>query len=167
VTSDWFPGKAWDAESEEFLTGLRARAGTQGLVDATPDDTTLHAWGSTLVVLVAAPGLQDHPAKPTLEVVCELSRGTDLVCGWETFGYLTDDYDPMDMAGADLTPKGLGFHAFDWFEAELRRPLERATWRTWRGERSVVRYADTEVPVWGHVPKRLRNRPPDSTERVR
>jgi hypothetical protein len=159
---EWFPGEGGSADDEAFLAELRACADARGLVDATPDDTILHAWEGTLVVLVAAPRLRHRPEQPTLEVIVQFGREPTTLCsGWETYGYLTDSCEPMDLAGVDLEPRALARHAFEWFEAELRRPLECVTWRTWRGERSVVRYADTGAPVWTYIPTRFRDRRPD------
>ena len=167
TASEWFPGEGRNADDEAFLSELRACAEDRGLVDATPQDTSLHVWESALVALVAVPRLQEIPAQPTLEIVSDLRRGPDLMCGWETDGYLTDSCDPLDLTGVEPTPRALARHAFGWFEAELRRPVERVTWRTWRGERSLVRYADTREPVWGHLSRRLRDRHPVSVVRLR
>ena len=139
-------------------------AEARGLIDATPDDTRLHVWENALVALIAVPGLQETPAQPVLEVVF---RKRGLMAGVETYNHLVDAYEEMDLAGVELTPRGLARHAFAWFRSELEGSIERATWRTWRGERSVLRYADTEQPIWGHAPRKFRNRPPDRTERLR
>jgi hypothetical protein len=86
--------------------------------------------------------------------------------GCETYGYLADATEEMDLAGVESAPRALGRHAFDWLDGQLRRPVERATWKTWRGARSV-RLADTGEPVWGHLARRLRDRQPDSVVLVR
>ena len=167
TAAEWFPGKGRHAEDEAFLAELRACADARGLVDATPDDTTLYVWEYALVVLVAVPRLQNGPEQPALEVVYDPRRGSELMCGWETYNHLADSYDPMDLAGVERTPGALARHAFGWFEAELRRPIEKATWRAWWGDRSLVRYADTREPVWGRLPKRLSGRSPDRAARLR
>ena len=161
MTSEWFPGEAWDAAGEEFLAELRRCADVHGLVDATPEDTTPYAWGEgQSIVTIDAPKLRDTPEKPTLEVVATYDcREPGLMSGWETQGYLADSCDPMTLGGAELTAPVLARHAFDWFQSELCRPLERAAWRTWwGGESTLVRYADTLEPVWGYLPRRRRDR---------
>ena len=167
--AEWFPGGACDSDGEVFLAELRRRAGARGLVDARPEDTTLHAWSEGMViVLIDAPGLHGTEEKPTLEVVARYG-GVDpcLMSGWETYGYLADSCDPLDLGGMELTPRSLARRTFDWFEGELRRPLERAHWRTWRGESTVVRYVDTGEPVWGHISRRRRRRGPERVVRLR
>ena len=169
VAAEWFPGAAWDEDGEVFLAELRRRVDARGLVDVRPEDTTVHAWSEGLViVLIEAPGLLRTEEKPTLEVVARYG-GDDpwLMTGWETHGHLTDSCDPMDLAGVEATPRALARRAFDWFEAELRRPLERAHWRSWRGGSTVVRYADTGEPVWSTVSRRRRRRQPDRVVRLR
>ena len=167
MTSPWFPGKGRTAEDEAFLTALRSAADEHGLVDATPADTTLVTWEDTVVVLVRVPGLQDGDERPTLEVVHELP-GPRLSCGVETWGHVADSYEPMDLTGVDRTPSALGAHAFEWFTAQLRRPVERAAWRTWRGERSLLRFADDgELIEWDLAAHRRRDQPPDHVVRLR
>ena len=169
VAAEWFPGEAGDADGEAFLAELRRRVGARGLVDARPEDTTLHAWSEGMViVLIDVPGLQGTEEKPVLEVLARYGADDPgLMTGWETHGYLTDSYDPLDLGGVEATPQALARRAFDWFESELRRPLETAYWRTWRGESSVVRSADTGEPVWGHVSRQRRRRGPDRVVRLR
>ena len=168
MTSEWFPGKGRDADDEAFLAELRGCAETRGLVDANPEDTTLHVWEHTLIVLVAVPGLQDLTEKPTLEVICDPHSGPpSMMVGCETDGYVADAYEELDLAGAELTPPGLARSAFGWFDAQLRRPMEKAIWRSWWRERCVVRFADTGEPVWERLDHRLRGRPPASVVRLR
>ncbi len=164
----WFPGEGRSRDEEVFLGELRRLAGTDGLVDAVPEDTTLHVWDGTLVVLVDPPGLRNNPMEPTLEVVVHLGPNPILASGWETNGYLADACDPMDLHAVERSPHAFARLAYDWLDAELRRPLEQATWRSrWGGTVSVVRYADTGEPVWGHLGRRQRNRPPDQVARLR
>jgi hypothetical protein len=168
VPDEWFPGEGQSQDEKAFLAELRRLAGTDGLVDAHPEDTTLHVWDGALVVLVEPPGLRNCPLKPTLEVVVHLGPTMFLASGWETNGYLADACDPMDLEGVERSSRALARHTYDWFAEELRRPLERATWRSrWGGTFSLVRYADTGEPVWGHLSRRRRNRPPDEVVRLR
>lgn len=148
MASQWFPGAGRDAGDETFLGSLRAEVELAGLIDATPDRTALHVWETALVVLVEIPGLQDAEARPTLEVVCDLQRAPTLMCGCETYGYLVDSYDEMDLAGVARTPAALGRQAHRWFTEQLCRPVEERIWSTWRGERSLVRFADTGEAIW-------------------
>lgn len=162
VVSPWFPGAGRDAEDESFLASLRAEVGAVGLADATPENTSLHVWDTALVLLVEIPGLQDAEACPTLEVVCNLQRVPTLMCGCETYGYLAETYDEMDLAGVERLPSALGQQAARWFTDQLRRPVEEIIWFTWRGERSLVRFADTAEPIWWDSGAwRRRNRRPD------
>ena len=168
MRDDWFPGDGRNDEEQAFLTELRSLATTNGLVDATPADTTLHVWEGTLVVLVDPPRLRSCPMEPTLEVVVHLGPTPFLASGWETNGYLADACDPMDLHEVERSPHAFARVAYDWLDAELRRPLEEATWRSrWGGTVSLVRYADTGEPVWGHLSRRQRNRPPDEVTRLR
>jgi hypothetical protein len=73
----------------------------------------------------------------------------------------------MDLAGVELSPAALARHAFDWFHTELRRPVERVSWRTWWGERSLVRFADTGMPVWADGAKVPRKGHPVTITRLR
>jgi hypothetical protein len=148
VASQWFPGAGRNAEDEQFLAGLRSGVEVAGLVDVTPDGTTLLVWETALVVLVEIPCLQDAEARPTLEIVWSLEPDPTLMCGCETYGYVADSYDAMDLAGVERTPSALGRHASGWFAAQLRRPVEELVWSTWRGERSLVRFADDGEPIW-------------------
>lgn len=128
MTTGWFPGESGNPAHAAFLAALGTCAQERGLLDASPDHTTLHVWGDVLVVLVAVPGLADLPARPTLEVVSRFGPVPDLMSGWETDGYLADAYEAMDLSGVGTTPAGLAHHAFGWFEAQLRRPVERHEW---------------------------------------
>jgi hypothetical protein len=128
MTFESFPGNGRDEDDEAFLAELRACAEARGLVDATPKDTLLLVWESALVALVEVSRLQDIPAKPTLEVVSDIRRSPELWSGWETYGYLTDADEKMDLTEVELTPRALARHAFGWFQAQLRRPVEQHGW---------------------------------------
>lgn len=168
MADEWFPGTGQTPDEQAFLAGFRLLVATSGLVDATPADTILNVWDGALVLLVGPPGLRDCPMQPMLEVVVHLGPAPLLGCGWETNGYLADAYDPVDLEGVDRTPHALARLTYDWLAAELRRPLERATWRSrWGGTSSVVRYADSREPVWGRLSRRQRDRPPDEVIRLR
>ena len=168
MTDGWFPGEGQSPDEQTFLAEVRRLAATAGLVDATPADTTLHVWDGALVLLVDPPGLRDCPVEPVLEVVAHLGATPLLGSGWETNGYLADAFEPMDLDGVARKPDALACLAHGWLAAELRRPLERATWRSrWGGASTLVRYADSGQPVWGHLSRRQRNRPPDEVTRLR
>jgi hypothetical protein len=135
MTADWFPGEGRAEDDASFLAELRACADECGLVDAAAEDTSLHVWDDdVLVLLVAVPGLQEGPVQPTLEVISHGPGGRDLSSGSETYGHLADGYDQMDLKGVEPTPRGLARHAFDWFHAQLRRPVEQLEWTSgpWR-----------------------------------
>jgi hypothetical protein len=90
----------------------------------------------------------------------DLRRSPDLMVGWETHGYLADSYQALDVSGVEPTPQGLAHRAFEWFDEQLRRPVERATWMRWRGEASVLWLPDTgEVIDWQRL-SRIPERPP-------
>jgi hypothetical protein len=129
TASEWFPGEARNEGDAIFLSELRAAAESRGLVDATPRDTCLHYWDDdVLVLLVTVPDLQEGPVKPMLEVISHAPGGQDLWSAWETWGHLADSYDQMDLEGVEPTPRGLAGHAFGWFQAQLRRPVEQLEW---------------------------------------
>jgi hypothetical protein len=169
MTSEWFAGDGRDENEEVFLAELRGCAETHGLLDATPEDTALHVWdGAALFAVIALPGLQDDAVKPVLEVAARFAGEPGLMCGVETHGYLADAYDLMDLAGVDRTPRALGRHAFEWFTQQLRRPVERATWTTWLGTRSLIRFVDDgELISWDVAAHRRRDRVPDRVVRLR
>jgi len=166
MTSLWFPGGGRTEDDEAFLAALRAAADEHGLIDATPAGTGLHPWGHALAVLVPLPGLQRTKAAPTLEVIASLQSGSGLLCGVETYGHEADSCGDMDLGDVERTPGALGRRAFDWLSGQLRRPVERATWRTWRGERSAVRFADDGELICSDLLRRPR-RPPDRVDPLR
>lgn len=162
MPSPWFPGAGRNAPDEFFLASVRAEVDVVGFADATPEHTSLHVWDTALVLLVEIPGLQDSKASPTLEVICGLQRAPTLMCGCETYGYLADIYEEMDLSGVERVPSALGRAAAGWFGNQLRRPVEELIWSTWRGERSLVRFADTAETIWWDVGTwRRRDRRPD------
>ena len=159
MPSPWFPGAVFDPADEPFLAALRSWTGSSGLVDASPEHTTLVSWEGAVIALVEMPGLQDSVARPTLEVIWNGGHSYDLMCGIETYGYLADSYEEMELGGeAELEPEELARHAHDWFVGQLRRPVEQVTWSTWRGERSLVRFADDGEELWSDVWGRRRER---------
>lgn len=162
MTADWFPGAGRSDADEAFLAAARAAVDADGLVDATPSDTSVVTWEGVLLLLVELPGFQGTAAKPTLEVVWSGSATAGLMCGCETYGYLVDDYGAMDLEGIEPTVEALGRQAVAWFTTQLRRPVERATWSTWRGAVSLTRFADDDEPIWSDSRAwRRRRRPPD------
>ena len=87
--------------------------------------------------------------------------------GCETHGYLADSLGDMEPA-EPVTPHALGQRVFDWFTEQLRRPVERATWTTWLGRRSLIRFADDgELISWDVAAHRRRDRTPHRVVRLR
>ena len=166
MTSPWFPGAGRTLDDETFLAALRSAADEHGLVDATPAGTGCAGWDDALVLTVEVPAVQDTRAKPVLEVLLTRGAAPELWCGVETHGYLTEDADPMDLTGVERTPAAWGRQAFDWFTAQLQRPVERASWRTWRGERSLLRFADDGELIESAFLRRP-TRAPDCVVRLR
>ena len=167
MTSPWFPGEGRTADDEAFLAALRSAADEHGLVDANPAGTGCAAWDDALVLTVEVPAVQDTKGKPVLEILLTRGAEPELRGGVETHGWLTENAEPLDALAGERTPAALGQHAFDWFTTQLRRPVERATWRTRLGERTVVRFADDGEPLWGATPRRLRGRSPHHVVRLR
>jgi hypothetical protein len=165
--SPWFPGTGRTEDEEAFLAALRTCAEADGLGDATPADTDLLAWDGVLVLVVELPGVRDLRATPVLEVLVRLSGGeAGMSCGCE-YGHLGEDDEPMDLRGVERSPAALGRHAIDWFTGQLHRPVERATWSTWRGPRSLVRFADDGELIGSDLWRRRPRREPRSLVRVR
>ena len=168
TTSPWFPGVGRTPADEEFLAALRACADEEGLVDAAPADTSVLDWDDALVVLVDLPGLRWTKTEPVLEVIAAFTSPPHLSAGVEVRGWLTEEADPLDLRRVELTPAALGRHTYEWLTAQLRRPVERANWSTWRGERSLIRFADdgelieSDLAAW-----RRRDRRPDRVEPLR
>ena len=151
MTSSWFPGAGRTGDEEMFLAELRSCAEGSGLVDASPADTGLLTWNGTLVVTVEMPGLRGPRATPTLEVLAHLRGDESSMSSGCEYGWLADMDEPMDLTGVERTPAALGRHAFDWFTAQLHRPVELGTWSTWRGARSQARFADDGELIWSDL----------------
>jgi hypothetical protein len=145
VPAGWFPGAGRSGEDEAFLAELRLLASSSGLVDVEAGQTHVIRLPALLVLQVQPPGLPTSGPAPLLEVGFDLSETQPyLVGGWETWAYVLDDAEEIDVADAEPTAPALAARAHRWFVEQLSRPVERATWRTLVGPpRSHYRLADT------------------------
>jgi hypothetical protein len=173
VTTKWFPGAGGTPEAEDFLSELRELAAAWGLADVRAGDTGTAAdrWG-WLVAWVRVPGLPAGPVDPQLQVgFGRTAVVPPLVTTWETDGLLLDSWDDLDLSGFDPSPPGMARRAFQWFDEQLHRPVERLSWRTRRGATtSLWRLADGGEPIWWERAARWRfdhRRPPDDVVLLR
>jgi hypothetical protein len=173
VAGEWFPGADGTPEAEVFLSELRGLAGAWGLADVRAGDTGTASdrWG-WLVAWVRVPVLPAGSADPQLQVGFGLTALVPpLVATWETDGLLLNSWEDLDLTGLDASPTGRGRRAFTWFDEQLRRPVERLSWRTRRGATtSLWRLADSGELIWWEWSARRRfdhRRPPDDVVLLR
>jgi hypothetical protein len=133
TTAEWFPGEGRRADDEAFLARLRSRAGAEGLVDVVPESTwALEASGIT-AACVRPPGLPVGRPAPVLQVgLARPARERILLGAWETWGYVLDLPEIIDITHVSPTPEGLADRAFRWLVEQLGRPVERLEWTSGR-----------------------------------
>jgi hypothetical protein len=168
VTEEWFPGGGRNPDDEAFLVEMRALADRSGLVDVDPEATAVIRLPDVLALQVQPPGLPTSGPAPMLRLGFDLSdEDAFLVGGWETWAYVLDDADDIDVAGIEHTAPALAVRAHRWFVEQLSRPVERATWRSLIGPpRCHYRLADTGELICA-TGSLLRYPGPPSVERVR
>jgi hypothetical protein len=173
TTSEWFPGEGRNAEEDTFLAEFRLLAEAGGLVDLRPEDTEVIALGAfrPLVLCARVPRLPVEPARPTLQVGFEWHSDDPpfLVGTWESWGYLLDQFEDIDISEVEPTPGQLSRRAFEWMASQLRRPVEQRTWQRHFGRQSMEwRLSDTdELITWGGSWLPWARKAPSRVERLR